>query len=144
MENHRPTRLPGEDYFDYFVRLAEKKREYGLNWNDIANLLNQENGKDFVRTDKKVKIGAVVDSIDFGGVFGFYYGNDFTILTSSSGMEHFAPGLGYNCFTLWGNGELNDETDENGEPIYKDIHPVGDWEILGVVDNVIHSPKKDV
>lgn len=47
MENHRPTKLPGEDYFDYFVRLAEKKREYGLNWNDIANLLNQENGKDF-------------------------------------------------------------------------------------------------
>ena len=38
----------------------------------------------------------------------------------------------------------NDETDENGEPIYRDIHPVGDWEILGVVDNVIHSPKKDV
>ena len=38
----------------------------------------------------------------------------------------------------------NDETDENGEPIYRDIHPVGDWEILGVVDNVIHSPAKEV
>ena len=38
----------------------------------------------------------------------------------------------------------NDETDDNGEPVYRDIHPVGDWEILGVVDNVIHSPKKDV
>ena len=38
----------------------------------------------------------------------------------------------------------SDETDENGELIYRDIHPVGNWEILGVVDNVIHSPKKDV
>ena len=38
----------------------------------------------------------------------------------------------------------NDDVDENGEPLYRDIHPVGDWEILGVVDNVIHSPKKEV
>ncbi|MBO5009214.1 MAG: repressor LexA [Clostridia bacterium] len=38
----------------------------------------------------------------------------------------------------------NDEVDENGEPLYRDIHPVGDWEILGVVDNVIHSPTKDI
>ncbi|MBO5009199.1 MAG: repressor LexA [Clostridia bacterium] len=38
----------------------------------------------------------------------------------------------------------NDEVDENGEALYKDIHPKGDWEILGVVDNVIHSPTKEV
>jgi len=38
----------------------------------------------------------------------------------------------------------NDEVDEKGEPLYKDIHPKGDWEIVGVVDNVIHSPKKEV
>ena len=38
----------------------------------------------------------------------------------------------------------NDEVDQKGEPLYRDIHPVGDWEILGVVDNVIHSPAKDI
>ena len=38
----------------------------------------------------------------------------------------------------------NDEVDEDGNPLYRDIHPVGDWEILGVVDNVIHSPARDV
>ena len=38
----------------------------------------------------------------------------------------------------------NDEGDEDGNPLYRDIHPVGEWEILGVVDNVIHSPAKEV
>ena len=34
----------------------------------------------------------------------------------------------------------NDEVDENGKPIYVDIHPDGKWDILGVVDHVIHAP----
>ena len=38
----------------------------------------------------------------------------------------------------------NDSEDENGKHLYPDIHPVGDWEILGVVDNVIHSPTREV
>ena len=38
----------------------------------------------------------------------------------------------------------NDSEDENGKRLYPDIHPVGDWEILGVVDNVIHSPTREV
>lgn len=47
------------------------------------------------------------------------------------------------------NGEYylraaNDELDSDGVRIYSDIHPSGSWEILGVVDNVIHSPKREV
>ncbi len=80
-----------------------------------------EQGDEFVRTDKKVKIGAIVDDIDFEGVFGFYFAYDFTILTSAVGMENFAPGLGYNCFTLWGKGELNDEADEINTKVLHDI-----------------------
>lgn len=38
----------------------------------------------------------------------------------------------------------NEEVDEYGNRVYKDIHPEGEWEILGIVDNVIHSPKKVV
>ena len=38
----------------------------------------------------------------------------------------------------------NDEVDANGNKIYKDIHPKGNWEIIGVVDNVIHCPDTDV
>ena len=38
----------------------------------------------------------------------------------------------------------NDEVDKYGERVYRDIHPEGEWEILGVVDNVIHSPKREV
>lgn len=38
----------------------------------------------------------------------------------------------------------NDEEDEDGERIYKNIYPKGDWEIVGVVDHVIHSVRKDV
>ena len=38
----------------------------------------------------------------------------------------------------------NDEVDANGNKIYKDIHPKGIWEIIGVVDNVIHCPDTDV
>lgn len=38
----------------------------------------------------------------------------------------------------------NDEVDENGKPIYADIFPKGDWDIIGVVDNVIHRPTKEV
>lgn len=34
----------------------------------------------------------------------------------------------------------NDEVDEKGKPIYRDIHPDGEWDILGVVDHVIHAP----
>ena len=33
----------------------------------------------------------------------------------------------------------NNETDENGKRIYKDIHPIGDWKIIGVVKYVIHK-----
>ena len=38
----------------------------------------------------------------------------------------------------------NDEVDKYGERVYQDIHPEGEWEILGIVDNVIHSPKREV
>ncbi len=38
----------------------------------------------------------------------------------------------------------NDEVDEEGNRIYREIHPKGEWEIVGVVDHVIHSPNKDV
>ena len=38
----------------------------------------------------------------------------------------------------------NDEVDKYGERVYQDIHPKGEWEILGVVDNVIHSPSREV
>ena len=38
----------------------------------------------------------------------------------------------------------NDEVDKYGERIYQDIYPKGEWEILGIVDNVIHSPKREV
>lgn len=34
----------------------------------------------------------------------------------------------------------NDEIDINGNRIYNDIYPTDSWEILGVVDNVIHKP----
>ena len=38
----------------------------------------------------------------------------------------------------------NDEVDDEGNRIYNDIHPTSDWEIIGVVDNVIHSPTREV
>ena len=38
----------------------------------------------------------------------------------------------------------NDEVDEDGNPIYRDIYPKGKWDIVGVVDNVIHRPNKEV
>ena len=37
----------------------------------------------------------------------------------------------------------NDALDENGKRLYKDIRPRGPWEIMGVVDSVIHKPDKD-
>lgn len=38
----------------------------------------------------------------------------------------------------------NNEVDENGNRLYTDIYPEGEWEIVGVVDNVIHSPTREV
>ena len=38
----------------------------------------------------------------------------------------------------------NDEVDENGEKVYKDIYPKGQWEIIGVVNYVIHSTGRNV
>ena len=38
----------------------------------------------------------------------------------------------------------NDEVDSKGNRKYKDIYPEGEWDIIGVVDNVIHSPKVDI
>ena len=38
----------------------------------------------------------------------------------------------------------NDEVDENGERVYKDIHPKGEWEIIGVVKHIIHNVEKNV
>lgn len=37
-------RLDNEDLKDYKLRLMVNKHEYGLNWNEIANLLNAETG----------------------------------------------------------------------------------------------------
>ena len=39
--------MDGESYLDYFVRLFEHKKEYGLNCIDIASLLNHENGNEY-------------------------------------------------------------------------------------------------
>lgn len=38
----------------------------------------------------------------------------------------------------------NDSLNENGEKIYKDIYPKGEWNIIGVVKYVIHSTEKDI
>lgn len=38
----------------------------------------------------------------------------------------------------------NDARDKSGEPIYKDIYPEGEWDIIGIVDHVIHSPIREV
>ena len=40
-------RKSGESYFDYFIRLAENKDSYHLRWEDIAKLLNRQNGNDY-------------------------------------------------------------------------------------------------
>lgn len=34
----------------------------------------------------------------------------------------------------------SDDVDENGEKIYKDIYPMGEWDIIGIVSHVIHVP----
>ena len=38
----------------------------------------------------------------------------------------------------------NDDVDKNGKRLYQDIYPKGEWEIIGIVDNIIHSPSKEV
>lgn len=38
----------------------------------------------------------------------------------------------------------NDEIDAKGNRKYKDIYPEGEWDIIGVVDNVIHAPRVDI
>lgn len=40
-------RKSDESYFDYFIRLAENKDAYRLRWEDIAKLLNRQNGHDY-------------------------------------------------------------------------------------------------
>ena len=38
----------------------------------------------------------------------------------------------------------NDEVDEEGQPLYRDIYPEGEWDIIGVVAGVYHNPNKEV
>ena len=38
----------------------------------------------------------------------------------------------------------NDARNKSGELIYKDIYPDDEWDIIGVVDHVIHSPIREV
>ena len=38
----------------------------------------------------------------------------------------------------------NDEVDEEGKPLYRDIYPEGEWDIIGVVAGVYHNPDKEV
>lgn len=40
-------RWQGESWEDYFIRLCENKTSYGLNYRQIADLLNKENGKNY-------------------------------------------------------------------------------------------------
>ncbi len=77
-----------------------------------------------VRTQNTAKIGEVV--------IARVNNEDATakVLACKNGKYYLAP--------------ANDEVDEDGKPFYRDIHPKGSWEILGVVDHVIHSPSKDV
>lgn len=37
----------------------------------------------------------------------------------------------------------NDEVDEDGNRLYNDIYPDGEWDIVGVVDHIIHAPKRE-
>ena len=38
----------------------------------------------------------------------------------------------------------NDEVDEEGKPLYRDIYPEGEWDIIGVVEGVYHNPNRIV
>lgn len=41
------ARWVGEDWNDYFIRLCENKAKYGITFQQIADLLNSENGKNY-------------------------------------------------------------------------------------------------
>ena len=41
------NRWQGESWEEYFIRLCENRKEYGLTYPEIANLLNAENGKNY-------------------------------------------------------------------------------------------------
>lgn len=50
------ARWVGESFDEYFIRLYENKSTYGLNYNQIAELLNKENGKDYGESAYRKKI----------------------------------------------------------------------------------------
>lgn len=50
------ARWPGESFDEYFIRLFENKKDYGITYQQIADLLNSENGKNYGESAYRKKI----------------------------------------------------------------------------------------
>lgn len=79
----------------------------------LSVVMADVNSDEFVRTDKKVKIGAIINEAENFGTYDYYVGGNFLVLTSIQGIEHFAPGRDYGYFSLWSASELNENLDED-------------------------------
>lgn len=111
--------LPGEKI--EYVETQKRSFKVGdeLDLSVICTTL--KNSKDFVRTDRKVKIGAILDGRPSGFGWEFPWIDGIGILTTNSASRYFAPEVDYNSLYLKAKGEVDDETDKIISPYLENI-----------------------
>lgn len=111
-----------EKYLEKTEILEEAERSFKVGDEITVSVVNSdEKGEEFIRTDKKVKIGAILKEIPSKGMYAYHFGSDVSILTTNSGIEHFAPDLDYGYFSLWAKDELNETLDKEISSYLEDV-----------------------
>lgn len=112
------------DYLNENMELVETQ-ERSFKAGDELNLsvicTTLKNSKDFVRTDRKVKIGAILDSAPngFGWELSSIYG--LGILTTNEASHLFSPEIDYSTIMMNTKNTLDDETDKIISPYLENI-----------------------
>ena len=111
--------LPGEKI--EYVETQKRSFKVGDELDLSAICTTLKNSKDFVRTDRKVKIGAILDSAPngFGWKLSSIYG--LGILTTNEASHLFSPEIDYSTIMMNTKNTLDDETDKIISPYLENI-----------------------
>ncbi len=104
-----------------YIEIQERTYKVGdeINLSIICTSLADE--KQFVKTERKVKIGAILNN-EPNGFYGLFpYVDSLGILTTNSASTLFAPEVDYNALNLKAKGELDDSTNAIISPLVEKI-----------------------
>lgn len=105
-----------------YIEIQERSYKVGDEIDLSIISSSMKNKKQFVKTDRKVKIGAILNT-DPSNIGGWYFPwiDGIGILTTNSASRYFAPEVDYNSLYLKAKGEVDDEMNSIITPYLENV-----------------------